>query len=138
MLNRVVSPPKKNDPQYPRRQRKRGLSKVFGDPQSLSIDQRDAQGRTALHYAIIGDDREVTRILLDYDADPALDDSFGVSSQQMARTPEMVELLKEAAVARIERVHSRWALERELEHDSDDEDSEFHLPSPEEEDGSEL
>ncbi len=137
MLNKVVSPPKKDDPQYPRRQRKRGLSKAFGNPQRLSIDQRDAQGRTALHYAIIGDDREVLRILLDYDADPAIDDSFGVSSQQMARSPEMVELLKEAAVARVERLHSRWASEGELEHDYDDED-EFLLPSPEEEDGSEL
>ncbi len=138
MLAKVINPPERDDPAYPRKQRKKGLSKKFAGPQKLSINQRDARGRTALHYAIIGADRVVVKVLLENDADPSLLDSYGVSPQQMARSLEMVELLKEAAVSRVERQHNHWASEVELELDNDDKDGDEDLSSAWEEENTEL
>jgi ankyrin repeat protein len=75
---------------------------------------RDAHGRTPLHYAVIGGDIAVARILLENGADPSAQDTFGVSTVSMVhksaenRQEEMTELILEALVLFVERQHEVW------------------------------
>jgi len=88
----------------------------------------DLNGRTALHYAVIGRSLEVARILLDRGADPTLSDHFGKASMSMVRHAEMregdgdaiqtnnnqkdqeqlVKILQEGVAAAVVRKHAEW------------------------------
>lgn len=99
---------------YPKATPKRILSemKTFREPGTLYIDQMDLHGRTALHYAIISDHKEAVQTLLEFDADPTLQDGFGVTPLNMVRrrssNDNMIEILTAAAADYAERRHKRW------------------------------
>lgn len=86
----------------------------------------DSNGRTALHYAVIGRSLAVARILLDAGADPTLSDNFGKATMSMVRDAEvraadaiqtnnnqkeqeqLVKILQEGAAAAVVRKHAQW------------------------------
>lgn len=93
--------------------------KSFRKPGKLSIDQTDRHGRTALHYAVMADHREAVLTLLEFEANPALQDDFGVGVLSMVRRPAnnegMIDVLTSAAAGYAEKRHERWLLETERE-----------------------
>lgn len=86
--------------------------KIFREPGKLSVDETDKHGRTALHYAVIADHREAVLKLLEFGADPTLQDNFGVTALTMVRghanNEGMTEILTTAAAEYAVRRHERW------------------------------
>ena len=53
------------------------------------------RGCTPLHYAVLADDREVVRLLLDAGADPLRSNDYGRTPLDYARDPKIKALLRE-------------------------------------------
>jgi ankyrin repeat protein len=91
-------------------------------PQVLSIDQRDRNGRTALHYCIFGHHVEALHVLIEHGADLSLPDNFGVTPVDMARGlggltgEQVVEVLLLATADQAVKRHDAWVQQQDADH----------------------
>jgi ankyrin repeat protein len=90
-------------------------------PQVLSIDQKDRNGRTALHYCIFGHHVDALHVLIEHGADLSLSDNFGVAPVDMARGlgglvgEQMVEVLLHATADRAVKMHDAWVQQQDAD-----------------------
>lgn len=93
--------------------------KTFKPSSRLSIDQKDKHGRSALHYAVMANHMEAVRILLEFDANPTLQDDFEITPLTMATrhgdNDGMFDILTNAAVEYVERRHDEWLNAKTME-----------------------
>jgi ankyrin repeat protein len=74
----------------------------------VDINGRDRMGRTALMYAVIDNSFAVAADLLQFDADPRMQDSYNVSTAAMCKDSALRQLLVEASADLTIKEHSRW------------------------------
>ena len=55
-------------------------------------------GFTPLHYAILGDDKDIVKLLLDHGADPTLENNRGYTPSDYCTNEEIKLLLKDYAI----------------------------------------
>ena len=79
----------------------------FSDKLNLRANFR---GCTPLHYAVLADDRDIVRLLLDAGADPLRPNDYGRTPLDYARDPRIKALLKESG-ARFEETRKKLDME---------------------------
>ena len=79
----------------------------FSDKLNLRANFR---GCTPLHYAVLADDRDIVRLLLDAGADPLRPNDYGRTPLDYARDPRIKALLRESG-AKFEETRKKLDME---------------------------
>ena len=90
----------------------------------VSIDIKDDSGRTPLMYAALNNDLKMVSKLLDYGADPRIQDVYEITAARMSKNREIFTMLAEAAADYALKEHERWIQQQQQELDNTQEEEE--------------
>ena len=118
----VLEPSQRLQEKEKKKQTQKNGEALKFDSNEMSIDLPvDSNGRTPLHYAVIGNSYKVAELLLKHGADHSRIDSFSTTPINMVRNPDtaegqkMLDLLLNASVKKQQDSHDEFMKQREME-----------------------